>query len=128
MFSRVRSALLLLAVITFCLAPADGWAAGSAPPPAKDRSPGAAVSAALASVTGMAISPLLGTGVYGAYLWFRADTPEQRTALPWFAQVAFWLPAMLIVGVCAAKDSLAAALPPGFKKPLDVLETVENKV
>ena len=128
MFSRVRSALLLLAVITFCLAPAHGWAAGSAPPPAKDRSPGAAVSAALASVTGMAISPLLGTGVYGAYLWFRADTPEQRTALPWFAQVAFWLPAMLIVGVCAAKDSLAAALPPGFKKPLDVLETVENKV
>ncbi len=128
MTARVRSVLLLLALITVFLAPAELWAAASAPPAAKDRSPGAAVSAALASVTGMAISPLLGTGVYGAYLWFGADTPEQRTALPWFAQITFWLPALLIVGVCAAKDSLAAALPPGFKKPLDVVETVENKV
>jgi len=128
MTARVRSVLLLLALIMVFLVPAELCAAGSPPPPAKDRSPGAAVSVALASVTGMAISPLLGTGVYGAYLWFDADTPEQRTALPWFAQVAFWLPALLIVGVCAAKDSLAAALPPGFKKPLDVVETVENKV
>lgn len=126
--SRLRSILLLVFVLTVVLAPSAVWAAAGAPPPAKDRSPGAAVSAALAGVTGIAISPLLGTGVYGAYLWFGADTPEQRTALPWFAQATFWLPALLVVGVCAAKDSLAAALPPGFKKPLDVIETVENKV
>lgn len=116
-----------MALLVCSVAPAGLWA-GVDTPRAKDRSPGVAVSAALASVTGMAISPLLGTGIYGAYLWFDADTPAQRAALPWFAQVTFWLPALLIVGVCAAKDSLAAALPPGFKKPLDVLEAVENKV
>lgn len=128
MSSRLRSLLVLVFVLTIVLAPSAASAAAGGSPPAKDRSPGAAVSAALAGVTGIAISPLLGTGVYGAYLWFRADTPDQRSALPWFAQMTFWLPALLIVGVCAAKDSLAAALPPGFKKPLDVIETVENKV
>ncbi|MCX6953094.1 MAG: hypothetical protein NTV51_13150, partial [Verrucomicrobia bacterium] len=35
--------------------------------------------------------------------------------------------ALLIVGLCAAKDALGAAVPPGLKKPLDVLETIENK-
>jgi hypothetical protein len=39
----------------------------------------------------------------------------------------FWLPALLLVGLCAAKDTLGATLPPGWKKPLDVLETLENK-
>jgi hypothetical protein len=29
--------------------------------------------------------------------------------------------------VCAAKDSFGAMVPPGLKKPLDVLETIENK-
>ena len=93
----------------------------------KDRSPAAAITTAVATVTGIAISPLLGTGAYGAYMWARASTPEEKAALPWFAQVSFWLPAVLIVGLCAVKDSLGAALPPGFKKPLDVLETIENK-
>lgn len=127
MTSRLCSTWLLLALLV-CVMASPSLVAAEAPPAASDRSPGAAVSAALASVTGMAISPLLGTGIYGAYRWFDADTPAQRAALPWFAQVAFWLPALLVVGLCAAKDSLAAALPPGFKKPLDVIETVENKV
>lgn len=93
----------------------------------KDSSPAAAITTAVATVTGIAISPLLGTGAYGAYLWVKADTDEAKARLPWFAQVTFWLPAVLIVGLCAVKDSLGAALPPGFKKPLDVLETIENK-
>jgi len=29
--------------------------------------------------------------------------------------------------VCAFKDTIAAAVPPGLKKPLDVAETLENK-
>ena len=50
-----------------------------------------------------------------------------RARLPWYAQPKFWLPALLVVAICAAKDALGATLPPGFKKPLDVLETIENK-
>jgi hypothetical protein len=78
-------------------------------------------------VTGIAISPLLGTAAYGAYQWLTADETA-RPRLPWFAQPKFWLPALLIVGICAAKDSLGTVLPPGAKKPLDVLETIENKM
>lgn len=92
-----------------------------------DRSPASSLATTVSTVTGIAISPLLGTGAYGAYEYFRADTPEKKAALPWFAQVTFWLPALALVGVCACKDSLGAVVPPGLKKPLDVLETVENK-
>jgi len=95
--------------------------------PTADRSPAAAVAGAVAAVTGIAISPLLGTSAYGAYLYFAAPE-EAKESLPWFAKVGFWLPAMLLVGAVAAKDAAGAVLPPGWKKPLDVLETVESKV
>lgn len=91
-----------------------------------DRSPAAALTASLSTVTGIAISPLMGTGVYGCYRYFTTEE-SARAALPWFAQVSFWLPALAVVAAVAFKDSLAAALPPGFKRPLDVLETIENK-
>ena len=93
------------------------WALGAAP-----------LATAVSTVTGIAISPLLGTGAYGAYQWFTAKDDAERAALPWYAQWKFFGPALLIVGLCAAKDAMGTALPPGLKKPFDVLETVENKV
>ncbi len=79
-------------------------------------------------VTGLAISPLLAVGAVGAYDWWMADSPEQKAQLPWYAQWTFWLPALLLVGAVAAKDAFGTGLPPGLKKPLDVAETIENKV
>jgi hypothetical protein len=87
----------------------------------------APLAAAVSTVTGIAISPLLGTGAYGAYQWMAAKDDAARAALPWYAHWSFFGPALLIVGACAAKDALGAALPPGLKKPFDVLEVVENK-
>ncbi len=118
--------LLLLTMLAACLTPLS--AAGPAAPPAADRSPAVGLAKSIATVTGIAISPLLGTGAYGAYQWATAKDSAARAALPWYAHWSFFLPALLIVGLCAAKDSLGAMLPPGFKKPLDVLETIENKV
>jgi hypothetical protein len=69
----------------------------------------------------------LGTGALGIYENLKAKTEEQKAALPWYAQWSFILPALAIVGICACKDTLGAILPPGLKKPLDVLETIENK-
>lgn len=57
----------------------------------------------------------------------RAKDDAARAALPWYAHWEFFVPALLIVGACAAKDALGAAVPPGLKKPLDLLELVENK-
>lgn len=113
----------LMAVLAMPLRAADAASA----PAAEDKSPAGAISKTLATVTGIAISPLLGTGALGLYENWQAKTPEQKAALPWYAQWSFILPALGIVGVCAAKDSIGAMLPPGMKKPLDVLETIENK-
>ena len=41
-------------------------------------------------ITGVAISPLLGTGAVGAWRYFQVKTPQERANLPWFAQPWFW--------------------------------------
>jgi len=123
------SRLLLIGCLAFSACPV--WASADSekkPSTAGDKSPAAPLATAISTVTGIAVSPLLGTGAYGAYKYFAATTPAEKAALPWFAQLAFWLPAIAIVGACAAKDTLGAVIPPGLKKPLDVLETVENKM
>lgn len=125
---RLLPLFVLALTLSMIIAPFALAADAAKPTPAvPDRSPGAPIAGAISTVTGMAISPLLGTGAYGAYQYFNATTPEQKAALPWFAQWAFFGPALLIVGACAAKDALGASVPPGLKKPFDVLETIENK-
>lgn len=116
---------VLLMLVTAVPLPAASAAAAK---PAPGKPAGVALASAVSTVTGIAISPLLGTAAYGAYLQLSAKDDAARAKLPWFAQWSFFLPALLVVGVCACKDSLGAVLPPGFKKPLDVLETMENKV
>ena len=96
--------------------------------PKQGRTPGIEMAAMATQITGIAISPLLGVSAVGAWQYFQADTPEAKAALPWFANPSFWLVGLLLVGVVAFKDTIATTLPPGWKKPLDVLETVENKV
>ncbi|HUJ42802.1 MAG TPA: hypothetical protein VLW52_04250 [Opitutaceae bacterium] len=125
-------------VFVFCLALVSSvvWAAGQSSKSAKTAktaksaaasTPGVALAGTLSQITGVAISPLLGVSAVGAYTWFRAPA-EQRASLPWYTKPAFWLTALLVVGACACKDSLGAALPPGLKKPFDVAETLENKL
>ncbi len=81
----------------------------------------------ISQVTGVAISPLLGTGAVGAWRYF--ETPlDQRSRLPWFAQPWFWMPALALVAVAFAKDAMGPVTPSVLKKPLDVAEVVENKI
>jgi hypothetical protein len=81
----------------------------------------------ISQVTGVAISPLLGTGAVGAWRYF--ETPlDRRAQLPWFAQPWFWMPALALVAVAFAKDAMGPVTPSVLKKPLDVAEVVENKV
>jgi hypothetical protein len=119
---------VLVVISMLVLAGHSAFAAtGNAPPKFSD-SQVKELAKVVTMVTGMAISPLLGVGAVGCYDWITASTPEEKAKLPWYAQVHFWLPALLLVGAVAAKDALGTALPPGLKKPLDVAETIENKV
>jgi len=126
-----RFAPLVLALFCALLFVAPVGAADTkspAPAAAKGKTPGIELATLASQVTGIAISPLLGVSGVGAYQYFKANTPEEKAKLPWYAQVSFWLPALLLVGVCAFKDTIAAAVPPGMKKPLDIAEALENKV
>jgi hypothetical protein len=125
---RFAPFVLLATILLVVIAPL-ALAATAATPPAtgSDRSPVAPVATAISTITGIAISPLLGTSAYGAYKYFSAKDDAARAALPWYAKMSFWLPALLLVAACAAKDAFGAMVPTGMKKPLDVLETIENK-
>lgn len=125
---RTVPLLLLLVVVTAVVGPFAVAAATKAAPAPSDKSPAAPVAAAISTITGIAISPLLGTGVFGAYQWMTAKDDVARAALPWFAQIKYWLPMLLIVAVCAAKDAFGTAVPAALKKSLDILEATENKM
>lgn len=104
------------------------WAADKAK--AKGEVPGAGLQLAKTAteITGIAISPLLGVSAIGAYQYFSASTEAEKAALPWFANPMVWICGFLLVAAAAAKDGFGATVPPGWKKPLDVLDTVENKI
>jgi hypothetical protein len=102
--------------------------AQSGKPAAKDKTPGLEMAALATQVTGIAISPLLGVSAVGAYRYFQASGEAEKAALPWFAHPSFWILGLLLVAAVAAKDVAGATLPPGWKKPLDIADTLENKV
>ncbi|MBC8009751.1 MAG: hypothetical protein H7067_06615, partial [Burkholderiales bacterium] len=108
---RFAPVIALSVLLAFFAVPL--WAATAAatqPEATKDESPVAPYAKAVATITGVAISPLLGTGALGIYESFQAETPEQKAALPWYAKWTFYVPALLIVGICAAKDSFGAVV------------------
>jgi len=92
--------------------------------------PGLAAAQAISTITGVAISPLLGVSAVGAWDYFKnlKVPPEQRRKLPWFAQPWFWIPGLALVGLVFLKDTLGTAMPTALKKPMDVLEAFENKL
>lgn len=104
------------------------WAAPKAAARGEVPSAGLQLAKTATEITGIAISPLLGVSAIGFYQWLQADTAQQKAALPWFANPGVWICGFLLVGLAAAKDAFGATMPPGWKKPLDVIDTVENKI
>jgi hypothetical protein len=82
----------------------------------------------LSTVTGVAISPLLGVGAIGCYQYCKAKTNAEKAKLPWFANPLFWVPALLLVGACILKDTIGITVPTVLKKPFDMAETCEHKI
>jgi len=120
----------LMLFVIFCLGFSlmTANAASSAAAAPNNNNPGQQIAQTISLITGVAISPLMGVGVVGAWQWWQAKTPEQKAKLPWFANPMFWIPALLLVAACAVKDSAGIVLPPLLKKPFDVAETIEHKI
>jgi hypothetical protein len=127
----MRAFLCRFAALVVLLAQFSPAVSAAAAPTSKDEfkqqtSAGLVAAEKLTQITGIAISPLAGVGGVGAYRYWKA-TPEQRPGLSWYAQPWFFLPALLVVGVCVAKDAAGPVVPTLLKKPLDLIELFENK-
>lgn len=121
------SVLIALALGATLTAQAATKAASDAAPSPARNTPGVELAQTLSTVTGVAISPLLGVGAVGAWKYYHT-LPEKRANLPWFAQPTFWMPALLLVALVGAKDILGTTAPTALKKPFDIAEAVENKI
>ena len=117
-----------LALVALCLVVVSAGLAHSAEVSADDEPGGhwrgVQLANTIAQATGIAISPLLGVSAVGAWQYFHQPA-DQRGELPWFAQVWFWAPALIIVLLLVAKDPVLGFVPI-IKKPLDALDVVEN--
>lgn len=122
---RMRAVRAILCALLLAGAAASGAAPERPAEPAP--LPGVALARAVSETTGLAISPLLGAGAYGAYRYWRT-APELRDRLPWYARPWFWVPALLLVGLAALKDLWGTGTPAILKKPLDVAELLENQL
>jgi hypothetical protein len=127
---KLVSILAILAVVTGIFTAQTASAAGDLQTTAKIAPPpGVGIAQTISTITGVAISPLLGVGAVGCYQYFKAKTDAEKAKLPWFASPLFWVPALLLVAACALKDVAGVvALPTILKKPLDVAETIEHKI
>src|SRR5688500_3235234 len=116
-------------IVALCFLLCSAMAAGtvSATSRKSSKPPGVEMAQALTTITGVAISPLLGVSAVGAWHYFRTDA-NKRAGLLWYAQPWFWVTGLVIVALVFAKDVFGAGLPPGWKKPFDVAELIENKL
>lgn len=89
--------------------------------------PGVSLSQGVSEITGVAISPLTGVSVVGAWTYYKTQS-HLRHRLPWYCHPGVWGTGLALLAVCFLKDFLGAAAPPLVKKPLDFAELFENKL
>lgn len=127
----MRKRICVVVVMVLCSVMLAGAVTADSPSKAASKAtkppPGVEAAQAISTITGVAISPLLGVGAVGA--WKYIKTPgDKRANLPWFAQPWFWVPALALVLMVFVKDALGPAVPTTLKKPFDVAELIENKI
>ena len=130
----MKKSFLILVAVCLCLLPFKACAGSHDRDDSTQttaKSPGTMtanqIARNLSMITGVAISPLLGVSAVGAYQFYHTP-PEQRAKLSWYSDPWFFVPALLIVGLCFLKDTCGIVLPTVLKKPFDVLETCEHKI
>ena len=87
---------------------------------------GEIIAKEISKTTGVAISPILGISVLGAYTYYTTPVAE-RDLVPWHARPAFWAPLLVVLLGILLKDSSKIALPKIILIPLDAVETLLEK-
>ena len=111
---RIFFAIIVLCLGLSVMTARAGGSTATQPAGKKDTS-GKEIAQTLSQITGVAISPLMGVSVVGAWDYFHAKTPEAKAKLNWYADPMFWVPALLLVGACFLKDSCGVVVPTALK-------------
>ncbi len=86
---------------------------------------GSMISTEISTMVGLAINPLLGMVVVGAFENYKATINSEP--IQWYNSLWFLIPAFLMLVIIIMKDTICEAFPP-LKQFLDGLELVEHKV
>ena len=86
----------------------------------------AALSHTVTTSTGVAMSPLLGMGVLGAWQYFQTDA-HLRDQLPWYTSPWVWGICLGVFLLISSKDTIGAVIPELAKKPITILEVLQGK-
>ena len=111
-------------------------------PPAEETNPGGeekdsaynetefgravSLSQSISTTTGVSISPLLGMGALGAWQYFRTDD-ALRDNLPWYTSPWVWGICFGIFLLLKSTDTVGAWIPELVKKPVTVLDNLQDK-
>jgi hypothetical protein len=117
MAGRVMRHCRIGMLVAFCCAAPIQLSAAPEPPPLER---GREVARAVATVTGTAVSPLLGVCALGAYSYWKTPA-ERRASLPFYCAPPFWISLLVLLTLVMLKDTVGAAVP-FLKKPLDAIE------
>jgi hypothetical protein len=83
---------------------------------------GQQISSALATVTSISVSPLVGVCVLGIWEHYRSSKAE-RENLPLYTRPVFWIPVGILLVLILFKDTVGGFVPL-VKKPLDAIEVL----
>jgi hypothetical protein len=101
---------------------AQSVASGGASDTTGSLNKGQQISSAVATVTGVSISPLLGVCVLGVWEHYRTPMAE-RVKLPLYTRPVFWIPIGVLLILILIKDTVGG-FTPLVKKPLDAAEVL----
>ena len=112
----MKKSLCLILAFLVTVAAITGFAASTAAPAKSVKpDPGIRLAQSVTALTGVAISPLLGVSVFGAWEYFQTPS-EKRAQLSFYARPWFWLLGLLIVAMVVAIG------PAAFVTDLSLLE------
>ena len=117
-----RTGVLILMLVCFCRPLPAKSPADETGDTASILSRGEQISSALATVTSVSVSPLVGVCLLGIWEHYRSGKAD-REKLPLYTRPVFWIPVGILLVLILLKDTLGG-FAPLVKKPLDAAEVL----
>jgi len=118
-----RTGVLVLTLVFCCQPlPAQSSASDQTGDSANIMNRGQQISSAVATVTSVSVSPLVGVCVLGIWEHYRSSKAD-REKLPLYTRPVFWIPVGVLLVLILFKDTVGG-FAPLVKKPLDAIEVL----